>query len=297
MTGYEKRGYLNSDFRLFHLTDMKKQDFEYHYHDFSKIIIFISGHVTYRIEGRAYELEPYDIVLVGPGDIHKPDIAPDVPYERIIVYLSPNFLDSCHSAPARQQAPSSPANDYDLSDCFKKAREERSSVLRIQSMEKSGLFRTISDLEYACSHDGYAKELYCQVLFLEFMIKLNRAVLTGRVDYIIPKPEDRRVGAVMDYIGAHLTEELTVDSIAEAVYLSRYHLMHLFKESTGCTVGSYITEKRLLLARNLLKNGVPLTTACFDCGFKNYSTFSRAYRKQFGVSPSGHLSEAEIYQY
>ena len=46
MTGYEKRGYLNSDFRLFHLTDTKKQDFEYHYHDFDKIIIFIRGRVT-----------------------------------------------------------------------------------------------------------------------------------------------------------------------------------------------------------------------------------------------------------
>ena len=54
MTGYEKRGYLNSDFRLFHLTDTKKQDFEYHYHDFDKIIIFIRGRVTYRIEGQAY---------------------------------------------------------------------------------------------------------------------------------------------------------------------------------------------------------------------------------------------------
>lgn len=297
MTGYEKRGYLNSDFKLFHITDTKQQDFEYHYHDFSKIIIFIRGHVTYRIEGRAYELEPYDIILVGPGDIHKPDITPDVPYERIIVYLSPNFLDSYRSSP--EELPPSPSfgDGYDLSDCFKKAREEHSGVLRIQSMEKSGLFQTITDLEYACSHDGYAKELYCQVVFLEFMIKLNRAVLTGRVDYIAPQPEDRRVGAIMDYIGSHLTEELSVDRIAESVYVSRYHLMHLFKEATGYTVGSYITEKRLLLARDLLKKGTSLTAACFDCGFKNYSTFSRAYRKQFGVSPSSHASGSQVYQY
>lgn len=79
MTGYEKRGYLNSDFRLFHLTDTKKQDFEYHYHDFDKIIIFIRGRVTYRIEGQAYELQPYDIVLVSHNDIHRPDIDPSVP--------------------------------------------------------------------------------------------------------------------------------------------------------------------------------------------------------------------------
>ena len=91
MDSYEKRGYLNSDFRLFHLIDTKKQDFEYHYHDFDKIIIFIRGNVTYKIEGCTYKLEPYDIILVGHNDIHKPDIDPTVPYERIIVYLSPAF--------------------------------------------------------------------------------------------------------------------------------------------------------------------------------------------------------------
>lgn len=274
MTGYEKRGYLNSDFRLFHLTDTKKQDFEYHYHDFDKIIIFIQGRVTYRIEGQAYELQPYDIVLVSHNDIHRPDIDPSVPYERIIVYLSPRFITSYRS------------NTYDLSDCFHKAKELRSNVLRIHSLEKSGLFKTITDLEYACAHDGYAKELYCQVVFLEFMIKLNRAALTGRVEYISPGTGDRRISAVMEYIAGHLTEDLTVDQIADAAYLSRYHLMHLFKQATGYTIGNYITEKRLLLARDLLRSGTPVTSVCFDCGFKNYSTFSRAYKKYFESTPS-----------
>ena len=69
-------------------------------------------------------------------------------------------------------------------------------------------------------------------------------------------------------------------------YLSRYHLMHLFKQATGYTIGNYITEKRLLLARDLLRSGTPVTSVCFDCGFKNYSTFSRAYKKYFESTPS-----------
>lgn len=275
MAGYEKRGYLNSDFRLFHLTDTKRQDFEYHYHDFDKILIFIRGRVTYFIEGQAYELEPHDIVLVSHDDIHRPDIDASVPYERIIVYLSPRFLTSYRTGA------------YDLTDCFKKAKELRSNVLRIQSMEKSGLFQTLTDLEYACSHDGYAKELFCQVLFLEFMIKLNRAALTNRVEYLTPGRGDSRVAAVMEYITSHLTEDLTVDQIADSVFLSRYHLMHLFKEATGYTLGNYIMEKRLLMARDCLRGGAPVTSVCFDCGFKNYSTFSRAYKKYFHSTPSG----------
>lgn len=279
MDNYEKRGYLNSDFKLFHLIDTKKQDFEYHYHDFDKIIIFIQGIVTYRIEGCAYALEPYDIILVSHNDIHKPDIDPSVPYERIIVYLSPGFLNAYRS------------DSYDLSACFRKSKELHSHVLRIHSMEKSSLYRTLSDLEYACTHDGYAKDLYCQVVFLEFMIQLNRASLTNRVKYLPPVTADRRILNIMDYINGHLTENLCVDVIAEACYISRYHLMHLFKEDTGYTLFDYITEKRLLMARDLLKTGISITEVCFGCGFKNYSTFSRAYKKHFHVSPSETIKE------
>lgn len=56
---YEKQEYLNTDFKLFHLTDIPAEEFEFHYHDFDKIIIFLSGHVDYAIEGRTYQLIPY----------------------------------------------------------------------------------------------------------------------------------------------------------------------------------------------------------------------------------------------
>lgn len=274
MDQYEKKGYLTSDFKLFHLLDSKKQQFEYHYHDFDKIIIFIRGSVTYRIEGCTYLLNPYDIILVGHNDIHKPDINSDDPYERIIVYLSPGFLSAYQGA------------DYDLSDCFKKSKELHSHVIRIHSMEKSSLYHTLTNLEHACTHNGYAKDLYCQVVFLEFMIQLNRASATNRVQYMQPATGDLRIRKILDYINSHLTEDMTVDTIAEACFISRYHLMHQFKRQTGYTLINYITEKRLLFARDSLKSGHSVTEVCYQSGFKNYSTFSRAYKKQFHHSPS-----------
>jgi len=95
----------------------------------------------------------------------------------------------------------------------------------------------------------------------------------------------------MDYINNHLTEEISVETIAESCYISRYHLMHLFKGETGYTLFDYITEKRLALARDLLKTGMPVTEACFASGFKNYSTFFRAYKKHFHSSPSEAVKE------
>ena len=149
----QKKGYLNSEFRLFHLTDRETHEIAYHYHDFDKITIFIKGNVSYMIEGKSYALKPYDIVLVRHGDIHRLSVDNSVLYERIIVYISPNFMDAYHT------------DSYDLSFCFRKAELEHSNVLRISSLEKSSLFRSIMRLEHSFSDDGYASELYRQVSF------------------------------------------------------------------------------------------------------------------------------------
>ena len=66
-----KRGYLNEDFRFFHIRDKRDLEFEFHYHDFNKIILFLTGAVTYRIEGKVYRLKPWDILFVSQGELHQ----------------------------------------------------------------------------------------------------------------------------------------------------------------------------------------------------------------------------------
>ena len=68
----EKSGYLKEDFRLFHIKDQTPKEYKYHYHDFHKVIVFLSGKVSYHIEGKTYHLNPWDILLVSRGAIHKP---------------------------------------------------------------------------------------------------------------------------------------------------------------------------------------------------------------------------------
>ena len=95
------------------------------------------------------------------------------------------------------------------------------------------------------------------------------------------------IAAILDYVGEHLCENLSIDLIADQFYISKYYMMRLFKQETGYTLGQYISQKRLLLAKELLSTGAPGTQVCYDCGFKDYSTFSRAYKQLFGVTPSG----------
>ena len=58
MKKYEKTGYLHHDFKIFHLTDHEMSAYDFHYHDFHKLLFFLSGNVTYCIEGKSYQLTP-----------------------------------------------------------------------------------------------------------------------------------------------------------------------------------------------------------------------------------------------
>ena len=63
-------------------------------------------------------------------------------------------------------------------------------------------------------------------------------------------------------------------------------MMHKFKSETGYTLHSYINSKRLLLARDLISEGMPVIKAAAQSGFSDYTTLSRAYKKMFNKCPS-----------
>ena len=140
-------------------------------------------------------------------------------------------------------------------------------------------------LEKACREDGYAKELYCRILFLEFMIHLNRAASGSHLEYVSTSPSSEKVLEIMRYISENPSADFTIDSLASRFFLSKFHMMRLFKQETGYTINSYINEKRLLMAKELLGRNLPVTEVCFRCGFRNYAAFLRAYKKNFGENP------------
>ena len=89
---YAKKGYLLEDFRLFHLKDKGETKVDYHYHEFYKLLFFISGKGGYFVEGKRYALTPGDIILIDKQCVHRPEFESGIPCERIILYISPEFL-------------------------------------------------------------------------------------------------------------------------------------------------------------------------------------------------------------
>ena len=273
MEKYNKTGYLSANFKIFHLIDKEPIKVDFHYHDFHKILIHLSGNVSYCIEGRTYSLNPNDIIFVNAGEVHRPVINDSSPYERIIVYISKNFLKEYQK------------ENNDLSLCFKRAKEKQAHLIRVPSFFNTKLGSIVKELESSLTDEEYANELYHEILFLEFMIQLNRAAIHDGIEYISTSSSNNKTIAIIDYLNANLTSDISIDTLAENFYISRYHLMHSFKEETGYTIGGYITIKRLALAQQLIADGHSISEACYACGFKNYSTFSRAYKKTFGCSP------------
>ena len=97
----------------------------------------------------------------------------------------------------------------------------------------------------------------------------------------------------VQYIDSHLTEDLDIDALAEAFFISKYHMMRLFRQETGFTIHTYLSQRRLLNARGLIEGGMRATEACYRSGFRSYSSFTRAYGKHFGTTPTGRMDTTQ----
>ncbi|MCB2297421.1 AraC family transcriptional regulator [Clostridium tagluense] len=269
-----KRGYLNEDFLFFNLKDQKKNDFEIHYHDFNKIIIFVSGEVTYIIEGKSYKLKPWDILLVGRNDLHLPIISPTVPYVRMILWLNPLFLEGHNK------------NNCDLLSCFQLASERKLNLIRLCSKNINSLKQNLADLEEEVQDMAFGSTILKNALFLQFMVKINRLFLGMDIDKNIDDIKyDPRIEDILSFLNSNLDKHLSIGMLSKEFFLNKYYLMHLFKEETGYTIYNYIQKKRIIKASDLIKSGMQAGDVCAQCGFGDYSSFVRAFKKEFELSP------------
>lgn len=270
-----KRGYLNEGFRLFRLRDSLALKLDYHYHEFDKLIFLLNGKVVYVVEGVTYYLRPWDILLVPRDLIHRPAIDPSEPYERAVLWLDRAWL-------TERSDPGEP-----LDACFGQARERGFHLLRAGGSRRLAYMDLLQRLEEARRDGGFGAARLADTLCQQLLICVNRDFLQANTAPSEPDSyrSDPKIEEILQYIARHLEEPLPVESLAERFYLSRYYLMHRFKEVTGFTVHQYITQKRLLRAGELIRRGVPVMKAAEQSGFGEYSTFLRAFRHTFHVSP------------
>ena len=279
MENYESRGYLLDDYRLFHLSEPQKGKIEYHYHEFCKLLLLRSGSGGYWVDGQRYSLQAGDVVLIGSHCVHRPDFEADVPYERIILYISPEFL--------RRES----AADCDLEGVFSGVRGH---ILRPEETQRQKLFRLVSRLERELSGEDYGRVILCNGMVLRLLVEIGRELRSHTAVQSSPMTlRSGRISEMLRYMEEHLAEDLSNDVLAQQFYISKYHMMRLFRQETGQSIHDYLTDRRLLRARDLIAQGISATESCFQAGFHSYSSFTRAYNKRFGTTPTGRSNQMD----
>jgi len=277
-----KRGYLLENFRIFHLNSIEKEAIPSHFHEFHKIILVLKGSLRYIVEGSPCELWPGQMLLVPAYSIHQPVIAPR-PYERIVLWVS---------------ADSSEVEG--IEDAFRLAEAERRYVLK--NRECSDLIEKLSESERKKdknSGNHYADYRYESALLTQLIILLGRCWQKESIEARVSgqsKDRDQKgknrwnssdplMSEIISYVNQHLKEDLSVAALAKRCYLSESRLSKRFQEAAGCSLHQYILQKRLIQAARLIKQGKSAAYACQEAGFSDYSTFFRAFKKAFEVSP------------
>ena len=268
-----KRGYLNEDYRLFHLRDSRALKLDYHYHEFDKLVLQLGGRVIYHIEGKSYPLQPMDILLVSRNLIHLPVVDPEQVYERVVLWINRDFLSRFSR------------DDGDLASCFSLTEQRGSHLYRPKGETRSRYREFFAQVEDASRSSAFGAGLLADICVLQLMIALNRDMAAAPAAPATSYRFDPKMEDVTRYIREHLAEELSIEHLARTFFLSRYYLMHRFKEVYGCTVHQYIRQKRLQRAAEEIRRGAPVLKAAEEAGFRDYSVFLRAFRAAYGRSP------------
>ena len=270
----DKRGYLREPFRLFHLRDQATPQLDYHYHEFSKLVFPLQGRASYHLEGTRYFLKPLDVLLVGHGLIHRPQVDLAEPYERIILWLDQAWLE--------EQSPPG----CSLDRCFQLAEERSVRLFRPQGEDRSLLRDLFQQLEEAAGDQAFGGVFLQRAALFRLLVALARRMETAApLEEAAAYRFDPKMEEVTRFVAEHLGEDLSIDRLAGEFFLSRYYLMHRFKEVYGCTLHQYIRQRRLHRAEEDLRRGVPAMKASLDAGFRDYSAFLRAFRTAYGRSP------------
>jgi len=263
-----------NDFELFHYRDSAPIEVDFHNHDFYEIYLFLSGNVTYVIEGKAYKLRPKDIIIINNQELHKAFIEKETPYERIVIWINPEYIKNLCT------------KETNLLSAFNSSSSHKLNLLRPSPDDTEEIYNIVEKLGTACSSSHFGDDLLKKTYLIELLVYLNRT-------YQIPFNEENmsgityndKIAKILQYINDNLNGDVSLKKLSSKFYLSKYHLLREFKKNTGYTIHSYIRQKRLILAKNLLMDNKQVTEVCNQCGFGDYSNFIRSFKKEFGIPP------------
>lgn len=262
-------------FEFHHTYSETPPSVEFHQHLFYEIFFFLSGNVTYNIEGKNYKLHPGDILLTKSSDLHRPDIRPGKPYERVVIWLADDFFGHLKDFYGE-----------DLTTCFTDAASKDYRLIRPDNQSIVQLKKLCTQIAEAKHSKEVGSTALASAYLTEFLVWVSRAYYESPDSVKRDITENEKINQVIQYINENLPENLTLDLLADHFFISKYYLSRQFRQFTGLSLYQYIMKKRLITARAMLRSGSAVMDACFQSGFNDYSNFLKAFKREFGKLPS-----------
>ena len=270
-----------ANFEVFHYRDAKFEGVAVHQHDFYEVYFFISGNVEYSVEGKSYHLNKGDLLLINPLELHQPRIGPDQnPYERIVLWINKTYLSRLCT------------NNTSLSQCFDNTNPQHSNLLRLTKAQQNYISSKLSELIEETRSADYGSDLAAEAILTRFLVELDRLTLSTDKKVDTDKTTTPLVSEVLSYINHHYCEKISLSTIADEFFVSKYYLSHAFHSVVGTSVNRYITLKRLINAKQMLSSGIKPTTAAIHCGFNDYAGFYRAFTAEYGITPKEYVMKS-----
>lgn len=243
--------------------------FTMHMHEQCEIYYMVSGNVEYLVEGSRYALENNTLMIMRPAEAHMPHILSSCTYERYAINFPLKLLSEIDPEARLTKAFTNRAlgknNRYDA------------------SLIDTARVRELCNQLFQPFADEYDRQLTIKMNIMMLLNMIYQAYDQQPLVTIASASIDEQILA---YVNKHIYEALSVPALAKHFFISESHFNRIFHRATGTSPWDYITRKRLTAAKEIIHSGSTAQRAAEYCGFNDYSSFYRAYTKQYGCAPT-----------
>lgn len=246
----------------------------YHFHNNFEILLSLNDKAKIFIDNNVYEMHRGDLFLINNMELHRTVASKNKAYERYVIMFSPEYIQPFCT------------DKTNLLHFFTHRKAGFSNKLNLSESKLTLLISLLEKIKHYESSNTYGSDIYIQLTFIEVLLFINTAFTNIGEDPNKSSSKDfEKINPILEYINKNLSEDLSLELLSKKFFLSKYHLCRSFKSSTGFTLNEYIINKRILKARELLKQGINVMEVCEEVGFNNYCHFIRTFKKLVGVSP------------
>lgn len=240
--------------------------FERHFHSNYELLYVVEGEGSFVVEGEEFPLTDNTALLMHPYQYHYVRLQEDSPYERYVINFDPAII-----LEPVDKLPILTAPDFNGRVCFTnvtRAKEIRAAL--------GGFVTVASALD---DGDTELASASARAAITQSILLLSReSTETCKFD-------DKNVSRVVEFVNRNIASDLSLEGLAHEFFISKYHLCRSFKAQVGVSLFEYIANKRYALAQGYLEQGIPAQMVADLVGYRDYSSFYRAYVKRAGRPP------------